>query len=349
MRDVQEGDVPVRELRQGYAVGQTANSFLRILSFLSQRNYHWDLIFILAFAYAVLVGPVNLRAGMKLSDYRLRIALLLATIAGFAWLFNVVGRRGQGEASVIHSLSYARAIDGDTYDVLQWINVFATRGAQYKITHAAPHNLYATGQDYEPVKGVIENGKNGRFVVDIPMFSRRAFLHEAEMHGDHIPVKIVNWDGAGALKRLALTVRPDFTKQILEGWAVQGDQVYAMKQTTDGLEFSESNKQPLVTFVSESDAQQFQVAYLAPHGIEVTNVESQFRKCVKPLIAWSLSAVDYSLPSASFPAVNARVQLFLFARSPQSFSVAAGSGLGKETGYVLYEFELFKPETTEGP
>ena len=140
--------------------------------------------------------PANLLAGRKLADYRLRIVLLLATIAGFALLFNAVGRRGQGEASVIHSLSYARAIDGDTYEVMQWINVFATRGAHYTITHAAPHNLYATGQDYEPVNGLIESGKDGRFIVDIPMFSRRAFLHEAEMKGANIPVKIVSWEGA---------------------------------------------------------------------------------------------------------------------------------------------------------
>ena len=110
-------------------------------------------------AYAVLAGPVNLRAARKLADYRLRIALLLATVAGFALLFDLVGRRGQGEANVVHSLSYARAIDGDTYDVMQWVNVFAARGANYTITHAAPHNLYATGQDYESVNGLIESAK----------------------------------------------------------------------------------------------------------------------------------------------------------------------------------------------
>ena len=81
-----------------------------------------------------LVGPGNLFWGRKFANYRLRIGLLLATIAGFAWLFNAVGRRGLGEASVVHTLSYARAIDGNTYDVMQWINVFATHGADYKIT-----------------------------------------------------------------------------------------------------------------------------------------------------------------------------------------------------------------------
>ena len=348
-QDIQEGDVPLREFKPDEPVAQvqTADSFLGALAQLSQRRYNWALIYMLAIAYAALVGPVNLRAGRKLADYRLRIALLLATVAGFAFLFDAVGRRGQGEASVVHSLSYARAIDGDTYDVMQWVNVFATRGAHYTITHAAPHNLYATGQDYEPVNGRIESGKGGRFVVDIPMFSRRAFLHEGEMKGANIPVKILNWDGAGTLKRLTLTVGPDFTKQILEGWAVQGDRIYAMKLTKDGFEFVDSDKQPLQTFVSASGLQQFGVAYGSPQGSAVTAVEGQFSKLVRSLIAWSLGTEDFTQINALSPSANGRVQLFLFARSPEAFGIT-GTELGHEVGYVLYHFDLFKPGTEGG-
>jgi hypothetical protein len=346
MQDCQEGDVPMREFKPGEpaAPDQTADSFLGALAELSQRRYHWGLIYLLAIAYAVLAGPGILRAGRKLADYRLRIALLLATVAGFAWLFDLVGRRGQGEASVIHALSYARAIEADNYDVMQWVNVFATRGAKYTITHAAPHNLYATGQDYEPVNGEIENGKDGRFVVDIPMFSRRAFLHEAEMKGAHIPVKIVRWDGADTLSQLVLNVGPDFTKQILEGWVVHGNQIYAMNLTKDGLEFGDAQKQSLQTFVSASGGLQPGMAYQYQPANQVTNVEAEFRKLVKPLIIWSLGAEDYNQLNASSPVVNGKVQLFLFARSPGSFGITR-PGLGDETGYVLYRFDLFKPET----
>ncbi len=349
IRDVQTGEVPLRAFKPGDAAApaQTADSFLEALGQLSQRHYNWACIYLLAIAYAALVGPANLRAGRKLADYRLRIALLLATIAGFALLFNVVGRRGQGEASVVHSLSYARAIDGDTYDVMQWVNVFAVRGAHYTITHAAPHNLYATGQDYEPVNGLIENGRDGRFMVDIPMFSRRAFLHEAEMKGANIPVQIVSWDGTGTLKHLVLTVGPDFTKQVLEGWAVQGDRIYAMKSTRDGLEFGDSDKQSLAGFISASASPQFGVPYAPPQENAVTNVEAQFRNCVKPLIVWSLGAVDFTQANALSSSANGRVQLFLFARSPDSFRIT-GFELGHETGYVLYHFDLFKPGTTGG-
>ncbi len=348
-RDVQAGEIPLRQFKPGEQPlpAQSADLFFRALARLSQRRYRWGFIYLLAIAYAALAGPAHLRAGRTLADDRLRLALVLASVAGFALLFDLVGRRGQGEASVVHSLSYARAIDGDTYDVTQWVNVFAARGAHYTITHAAPHNLYATGQDYEPVNGWIESGKAGRFVVDIPMFSRRAFLHEAEMKGANIPVKIVSWDGTGTLKRLVLTVGPDFAKQILEGWAVQGNQIYAMKFTKDELEFGASDKQPFSAFASAAGSQQFQVAYGSPQASAVTDVEGQFRKCVKPLIAWSLGTVDFTQPNALSTSANGRVQLFLFARSPDSFCIT-GSELGHEVGYVLYHFDLFKPGTAGG-
>ena len=222
-QDVQDEEVPQRQFKPGEAASpaQTADLFFNALARLSRRRYSWPGIYLLAILYVALVGPVNLRAARKLADYRLRIVLLLATIAGFTFLFNLIGRRGQGERSVIHSLSYARAIDGRAYDVMQWVNVFAAQGSHYTITHAAPHNLYATGQDYEPINGLIESGKDGRFVVDLPMYSRRAFLHEAKMEGADIPVKIVKWDGAGALEQLVVTVGPDFNTAA-SGWLGRG-------------------------------------------------------------------------------------------------------------------------------
>jgi hypothetical protein len=347
-QDIEEGVVLPREIKSNDPTiyNQTADTLLRNLAQMSRRQYSWGWIFLLAFAYVALVGPGNFVWGRKFGDYRLRIVLLLVTIAGFAWLFNVVGRRGQGESSVVHTLSYARAIDGNTYDVTQWINVFATHGADYKITHAAPDNLYATGQDYESVNGWIQSGKEGQFMVDIPMFSRRGLVHEAEMKGAEIPVKIVNWDGAGTLKRLSLTVGPDFTKQILEGWVVQGNTVYTMKISDGQLQFDQSSRQGLDTFISSQGPQQMAPYYRSPYANpsmsdDITNVQSNFQKLAKPLIGWCLETKD--LQHASSSATDGRAELFLFARSPESFCLA-NSQFSREIGYVLYHLDLFKPE-----
>jgi hypothetical protein len=326
------------------ALSQITDSMLRSLAQLSHPRHNWAGIYLLAIVYLALVGPGNLLAGRRVADYRLRIMLLLGTIAGFACLFNLVGRRGQGEASVIHTLSYARQMGDDTYDVTQWINVFATRGAHYTFTHAAPHNLYATGQDYESVNGMIQSGKDGRFVVDIPMFSRRAFMHEAEMKGANMGVKIESWDGDAALKKLTLSARPDFTKQILEGWALQDGQVYPMKLTNGSLEFADSGKQPITQWLSGSGSQPPAYAYRGPYdtGADAPNVDAQFRELIKPLVTWSLGAEDLAQTNAPASVTDGRVQLFLFARSPDNFSVS-GKQFGRETGYVLYHLDLFRP------
>ena len=348
--DMRDDEVPLQQFKQGESpamMAQSAGSILGILARMSQRRYSWGGIYLLAILYVAAAGPANLLAGRKISDYRLRIALFLAIIGGFALLFNFVGRRGQGEANAVHSLSYARAIDGNTYDVTQWVTVFAARGAQYTITHAAPHNLYATGLDYEAVNGLIENGRDGRFMVDIPMFSRRAFLHEAEMKGANIPLKISSWDGGRTLERLVITAGPDFPKEILEGWMLLGDRIYPMKIANGGLVFETSDSETIEEFVA-SIPPEYGMSFgpnYGPIADQATNEDSQFRQLAKPLVAWGLSLEDFTRLKGSSPAPADQVQLFLFARSPASFGIA-GSSFGRETGYVLYQFDLLKPAKT---
>jgi hypothetical protein len=340
-QDVEDNDIPLRKYDPG-AINdfQTTDTFLRSLSQLSHPSHNWALIYLLAFVYLGMVGPGNLLLGKRFPDYRLRIGLLLATIAAFAALFNLAGRRGQGESSVVHTLSYADSIGGDNYNVTQWINVFATHGAHYTITHAAPHNLYASGQDYESVNGLIQSGKDGRFIVDIPMFSRRALLHQAEMKGANLSPKIVKWDGDKTLNELTLTLQPEFTKQILEGWLVQGDQVYMMKVSGGQLEFGNPGHTSLTALTSKTISPP---PYVNPYESEnqTANDEATFQKLAVPLMAWSFDTRDFT--NAPSPAVDGRAHLFLFARSPENFNIT-GSKFGREVGYVLYHLDLFKPE-----
>jgi hypothetical protein len=176
------------------------------------------------------------------------------------------------------------------------------------------------------------------------MFSRRAFMHEAEMKGANMGVKIESWDGDAALKKLTLSARPDFTKQILEGWALQDGQVYPMKLTNGSLEFADSGKQPITQWLSGSGSQPPAYAYRGPYdtGADAPNVDAQFRELIKPLVTWSLGAEDLAQTNAPASVTDGRVQLFLFARSPDNFSVS-GKQFGRETGYVLYHLDLFRP------
>ncbi len=48
---------------------------------------------------------------------------------------------------------------------------------------ARPHNLYAVTADTEEIYGKILNGKDGRFLVNIPLYSWRNFIHRGSMSG----------------------------------------------------------------------------------------------------------------------------------------------------------------------
>jgi hypothetical protein len=348
VRELQKTDMPA-PAQFGFNAStsvpeQTTDSLLQILSRMSQRQYNWAGIYLLSFLYLALVGPGIFYYASKWKDYRLRIVLLLATVTVFSLIFNWVGRRGQGETSVTHSLSYARAIEGNKYDVMQWGNIFAVHGAHYSITHDSPHNLYATARDYEPVNGVIINGKDGRFVADIPMFSRRPYLHAAEMNGIDIPAKIVQWDGSTVLKHFSVSIGTDFSKQVLGGWAVLGDQVYAMKLKNDCLEFDDAYKEEYEMFASSAGQPWVNnMMYDQPQAKIPADSEEHFQKMAKALIPWSLGPgwATNQTTGATTPAK--RVQLFLFARSPKSFAIKSAE-LGSEVGYVLYHFVLNSPE-----
>ena len=332
--------------------GLNTQNFLNSLSTFSRRQYNWAAIYLIGLAFVVLIGPGNLRAARKIADYRFRILLQLATITGFAFLFFLVGRRGSGEMNVVHSISYARPVAGDTYDVMQWANAFAARGSHYTITHSALHNLYSTGDEYEAVKGWIQNGKDGRFVVDIPMFSRRGFLHQAEMKGDHISPQVMTWDFKNNLSKVIVSIGPDAAKQILSGWVVAGDQIYSAKIANGQLEFDDSFQESLENFASSASAQQNQMMYGQAQNTPQFE-EDRFRKLANSLIVWTLGVERSQMPGVPPPApttpvipsraTNNRVQLFLFAHSPQSFNVTGNDF--REVGYVLYHFDLFKPET----
>jgi hypothetical protein len=82
----------------------------------------------------------------------------------------------------------------------------------YRLTHAAPWNLYAAPSEAEAVTGYILNGKGGYFEVDIPLYSSRPFVHRGVMPGPSAGVQVVEWNP----DRIVLNIGPDFASGVLE-------------------------------------------------------------------------------------------------------------------------------------
>ena len=338
---------------QGSAiVYQLSETILRALAGLTRPHQSWGLIYLLTIIYIAVVGPGNYLLGKRVQDYRWVMSAMLLAVAVFGLLFHHLGRRGQGEVSAVHSLSYARAVGDTTYEVTQWINVFVSRGNFYTIRHAAPHNLYATANDFEPVNGVIRGGKDGVFAVDIPLYSQRAFLHQARMTGDDTWVQVMTWP-AGRDQEFALAVSPHFLSQPLKIWALYHDTIYPMR-LTDGVLVSESGK-PLSQFLSSTRLLQtvtpnpYTYTGGRPGNVDGTvDVETLFSGFVELLMGWSLGGVDgFRYQVTGHTPDDDRLQLFIFARSPNSFNIAARD-FGREVGYVLYHRDCVRPSGEKG-
>jgi len=137
-----------------------------------------------------------------------------------------------------------------------------------------------------------------------------------------------------------LSLPPEFTRQILEGWVVQGNEVYPMELIDGRLEFRSAGSQSITSWlISQNESQP--APYVNPYDRNgKIDVEGQFKKLAVPLMNWSLNTRDFT----NAPAPG-RADLFLFARSPESFGIS-GRQFGREVGYVLYHFDLFKPESS---
>jgi len=341
---------PTLKTSQEAYMWKPEDTFFHSLKGLVRPEYNWMLIYALLGVYVILVGPLNFIVGRKTRDFRWPLLLFLAAVVGFGWMLSVIGRRGYGESAAVHSISYARPLQADTYDVTQWENAFVLRGGYYTITHPGTHNLYSTCQDYEAVSGLIRSGREGSFRVDIPLYSSCAFLHRGKMKGHDLGLRVLEWQADGGLRRLKLSVGPGFPRDVMEMWVLHADRFYRMARKDGHIEMAAGRGQPLDSFLSEERLQMFRAFYgPTPYGREEAEAEPDevFKKMVRLLIARAIGGTSAFRYYVETPAQQDRVQLFILAPAPAGFKLA-GKRLGRERGCVLYHLDLFKPEETNG-
>ena len=201
-----------------------------------KRN--WILIYGMGLVYLLLIFPGCYMVAMRKDDYRLVLGSLLATVAVFTTGFFFVGRRDYGETTTIRSVAIARHNDDGAVNVSQWSEAAVTRGDTYKFLHSGSGRLYATGEEFELVKGSITNGVEGNLSVDIPPFSSRTFTHRVKFNGQPIEVSVVDsFVEADALHGLDLQIRKNFPEDAEQIYVLYRDRLYEMKFEGDRLGF----------------------------------------------------------------------------------------------------------------
>ncbi len=326
------------------------------LSDITKPDIPWGLIYFLTIVYVVLIGPVFYLQRKR--DYRVMLGAFVGTVALFAWLFTVVGRRGYGEKQIVHSIGYAESLGGNRHAVTQWMHAFATSSDSYHFQFPGQGHAYAALASSGTVRAHVTNGPDAAFDADIPLFSGRPFVHTGTLTGDDTTVEITDWKAvagqsksdlsSGRLESLRIKPNPDFPKRIEWMWIVYRGRVYTMAPAgSEWMAESATGSEELSASFSNKEINYYG-NYGRYYGEEVAGSLEQRLKSrlgtLGPLFAAYLTgAKAYTrqrIALADDDADSAR--LLVFAQSTEALAVP-GKNFQFGGGYILYSQILRNP------
>lgn len=197
-----------------------SNDYFQALQLLVKTDHNWTLIYFLIFIYLLVIGPLNFLIGKKTRDWKVPNLFFLLAVAGFSILFSIIGRRGYGEETKLSSFSMADVIEGQSYDVQQWTNIFVTSGDLYSLTHKGSPNLYFSYSEIG--KQTLIDMDSNTFTADIPLFSSRRMIHRAKLKGPKFNVEPVPGNDFGSNAVKVSSEEADIDKV----WIVRNGTVY---------------------------------------------------------------------------------------------------------------------------
>jgi hypothetical protein len=330
---------------QSHYAWQLGPKVITTLQRMTQPEHNWPLIHGLSLTYLATLFPGWYLWSRRRVDFRIMLASFAVVALSFGFVFYSVGRRGYGETTSVNSVAIARPLSGDAYDVLQWSNVFVTDGNAYKMSYGGGGHLYSTCQQFEQVNGVIDNGLDGYFMVDIPRFSSRNFAHHGYVSQPHIVAEIVTFgvDG-GELKELGLKIDDSFPSQQLTVQILYKDKIYRLSRKESELQLIGSGR-PIAEYLQTTD--EFSAWSNANNpwyrDEKLTDPRTLYDSLLPPLVARALEIEDppeaakYSLPED-------RLRLLLYAPATTPFFIDSEL-LSRQAGYVLYVTDIFTPES----
>jgi hypothetical protein len=315
-----------------------ASSFLTRLRGMTRPRHNWVVLHLLFWTYMALIFPGCYVLGRRWADYRLVYLAMLLVVAVFSLLFGYVGQRGYGESTKVHSVAIARFLPDGAVDVSQWSNAFVTQGGVYELRHSGTGALYSTCTLAEAVNGVIRNGAEARFEVDIPPFSSREFAHRVRVQAARPQFNVARCETDGEQLR-ALTIQVDerFPRNSEPVVVLYGRRFYALdrgnRELTLGAALGTATAYLLV-----QENLNFGSAF-NPWFQPLDRPEIElFREMFTPLMARSLSVSRWG-DAEALRLPSHVVRLFYFDQLPQELAVSS-LRTGKNEGWVLYVADL---------
>ena len=321
-----------------------SSSFLTQLKNMTKPDHNWLLLHFMFWVYIAMVFPGCYILGKRYSDFRVVYAGLLGTVLLFSFLFSVVGQRGYGESTAIHSVAIAKPLPDGSLDVSSWSNVFVTGGARYDIRHNGKGTLYSTCNQAESVNGEISNGAEALFNVDIPPFSNREFAHRVKLPGGapKLTVETISFD-EGRLSKLALSVE-GLKQEDLEStqYLLYGNRFYTLTWANGQLVLgSDAGDATAILQLQQSQQwanQGYGYGYDPYNQRNVQTPKERFNLMFRPLLSRSLN-VAREREAQQVQLSTELVRVYLYGKMPPEFAVQ-NPKLGKQEGEVLYCIDL---------
>lgn len=312
----------------------SSTSFLGQLKEMTKPEHNWLLLHFMFWVYIAMVFPGCYILGKRWSDFRVVYAGLLGTVTLFSFLFSIVGQRGYGEATAVHTVAIARSLPDGGLDVAAWSNVFVTAGADYLIKHNGRGAMYSTCNDSEQVNGVINNGTDGAFVVDIPPFSNREFAMRVRLPAGcpRITIDEVKRDG-GKLSELVMSIDGITQSDTNFMNVLYGDRFYGLNWV-DGKLKMVSDTGDAASMLRLQQMQNWGNNRFN-YGYEKTTTPlERYNEMYTPLLSRTLNVSRESeARQVNLPPDTIRV--FLYGKITPEFAVQNGK-LPAQSGHVLY-------------
>lgn len=330
---------------------QMDDSLFQDMRQMTQPEHAWWLIFLLAICYIGLIFPGCWIVSQKKELHFLTTYAAVAVVSiVFSLLFLLIGRRGYGESTSMHSIAIARAEDATHLSILQWNALFVTSGRAYTANAPDTESVFSTGITDRRVSAQMVAGNNGFMKMDIPPFSSQTFVTRRR-------IRISDWNlqlkEVSASESGLLTLKLSANDQIPVGNVVRYQAIFGRRVYR--LQFDPATRvlsligavSPLSQYVDNLQAQSYtsQFGYF-DDGLDDRTFEDRFyEESLRTLIGRSLLD-DIVYKPADFKLPADRVRLLIYAPMPDELQVPTDTRAEK-AGRVLYVRDVFLQENLQ--
>ncbi len=325
-----------------------ADEMFSELRALTQPDHAWWLIFLLSLCYIGLIFP---GCWILSKQRKLHFLITYGAIAGlatfFSLLFLVIGRRGYGESTSLHTMAVARAEDDTHWSSFEYNTLFVTAGDVYSIDEKDRQTLMASASTDERVDAKILSGNTASFVSRIPPFSSQSLVARRRITTDNWNLAVTGFSQNGPqLSGLTLTFNDKFpVGDKVECWIMHGRDIHKATIDSSTRQLTLGNQRDLLRTFCDVDRTYDQGATVTMFGIQPNTdqydtdpLEKFFQTALKRMTARSL-ADDFVNQLSAFRVQEGRIRLLVYVPIPDSLGLPVSAPVRRE-GRILFVKEM---------